>query len=252
MIRNLEVYEDNEDTNPKGRRRRRSKDKFTEEREGKAKPIVAKTENQIRYLKALNRSKLVIAEGKSGTGKTFVASSFAANCLLQNKTKQIILSRAYVPMGRSVGLLPGTIVDKLSIFLAPMMNNIKKVLGVGAFESSLGKTVLIQPLEAIRGMSFEDSILLLDEAQNLTVEEVKSVVTRIGEGTQLILCGDTAQTDIKGENGLTYLKWLIRKYNISDCDIIEFTSEDIVRSGMVKEFVMAFDSEGELGSGGNK
>lgn len=221
------------------------KPKFEEERQAKTKTVVPKNDNQRTYIQLLQTKALVIAEGSAGTGKTFLAASIGANRLVNQAGYRIYLTRPYVAMGRSTGMWPGSIEEKLSPYLAPMLSVIKKQIGDGAYNSGLGKSIFIHPLEAIRGESFENCLIICDEGQNLLPEEARSLVTRLGDGAQLVICGDTKQKDIKGEDGITYLKKIIRKYSIQDTGIVEFTSDDIVRSGIVKEFVKAFDSEGE-------
>lgn len=181
------------------------------------------------------------------THNTFMAATHAANRYLADSRLNIYLSRPYVTMGRSAGLLPGTAEEKMAPFLAPLTSVLKKQLGK-KYEADFGKNIHIQLIEAIRGMDLQNAILLIDEGQNLTVDEIKSVVTRIGDNAQIIITGDSYQSDLKkGESGLEWLCNLIEDYNIKGADFVEFGPEDIVRSGMVKEFIMAFDKEGEKG-----
>jgi len=224
---------------------RKKNAKFEDERELKAQPINAKSNTQRDYLKALQQKILIVGTGAAGTGKTFVAASHAANRLVHGEVDSIVLSRPYVAMGRSSGFFPGTVHEKLEPYLKPMLNVFKKRLGDNAYACDLRKgRISIQPMEAIRGMSFEDCVLIIDEAQNTTKDEMKSIVTRIGENCQLILCGDPAQTDIKGENGLEFISRIIESEKVEGAEVIVFTSKDIVRSGITKQFVQIFDKIG--------
>lgn len=224
---------------------RKRNPKFQEEREQKAQPIVAKTHNQKLYLKALQQNILVVPTGSAGTGKTFIAASHAGNMLVQGTVDSVVLSRPYVAMGRSSGFFPGTVQEKLEPYLRPILNVLKNRLGENDYESRLRATrIAIQPMEAIRGMSFENCILIIDEAQNTTKDEMKSIVTRIGENCQVILCGDPAQTDIKGENGLDFITNIIEERGVHGAKVIRFKPDDIVRSGITKRFVQIFDSMG--------
>ncbi|QDP60462.1 MAG: putative PhoH-like protein [Prokaryotic dsDNA virus sp.] len=224
---------------------RKKNPKFEQERQEKAQPIVAKTNSQKLYLAALQRKILIVGTGSAGTGKTFVAASHAANRLVKGEVDSVVLSRPYVAMGRSSGFFPGTVHEKLEPYLKPMLKVLSNKLGENDYNSRLRQgRIAIQPMEAIRGMSFEDCVLIIDEAQNTTKEEMKSIVTRIGENCQLILCGDPAQTDIKGENGLDFITRIIFKYNVHGADVVEFGPDDVVRSGITAQFVKIFDEIG--------
>lgn len=219
------------------------KEKFADEH--KAKPILAKNENQKKYLHSLQFDTISVGKGSAGTGKTFCAAAIAANKYLKGEIKEIIVTRAYVTMGRSTGLWPGSVEDKMMPFLLPILSTIKEYIGAGRYEAEFGKTIKIQPLEAIRGMSFSPgTYLICDESQNLSVDEIRSIVTRLETGAQAAFCGDDKQRDIKGVSGIVYLTNLIKTYNLPDCSVTEFTSDDIVRSGLTKAFVEIFEKEG--------
>ena len=229
-------------------RKRSQNPKFQDERDNKAQPIVAKTSGQRIYLKALQSKILVVPTGSAGTGKTFIAAAHAANRLIKGEVESVVLTRPYVSMGRSSGLFPGTVYEKLEPYLKPILNVLKARLGDNDYDSRVrAQRIVIQAMEAIRGMSFENCVLIIDEAQNTTPEEMKSIVTRIGENCQVILCGDPAQTDIKGQNGLDFICNIIRKHSIEEAQVIEFYPEDVVRSGITRRFVQIFDKfKGDL------
>lgn len=219
------------------------KEKFEEER--KPLPIVAKNENQKKYLHSLQFDTISVGKGSAGSGKTFCAAAVAANKYLKGEIDKIIVTRAYVPMGKTTGFWPGSVEDKIYPFVAPILNVIRERIGSSRFDADFGKKILIQPLEAIRGMSFPSGVFLIcDESQNLTVEEVRSIVTRLETGAQVAFCGDDKQRDVKGVSGIVYLANLINKYNLPECTVVEFTPADIVRSGLTKAFVEIFEEEG--------
>lgn len=221
---------------------KRNREKFQEEREQKAQPIVAKNNSQKFYLRCLQRDVLVIATGSAGTGKSWCASAHAANRLVRGEVDKVVLARPYVTMGKSVGMFPGDIKDKLEPFVKPLLEVFKDRLGENDFQSRYRTgRIEIQPLEAIRGMSFNNTVIIVDECQNTTPEEIKSIVTRIGDNCQLILCGDPAQTDIKGENGLDFITNVVNKHKVQESGVVVFKPEDIVRSGITKQFVQIFD-----------
>lgn len=224
---------------------RKFNEKFSDDRTSKIVNIQPKTRNQADFIEALKHNQIVIGQGSAGVGKSYMAATHAVNCYLKDPSLTIYLARAYVPMGRSVGLLPGEISMKLSPFLAPLMNPMRKQLGP-KFDADFGARIQIQMTEALRGLDLKDAILVCDEAQNLTRDEIKSIVTRLNESnSQIILIGDSRQSDLKkGESGLEWLIDMVEKYDVKGVDFVEFGPEDIVRGGIVKQFVKIFDAEG--------
>ena len=210
--------------------------------------ILPRNENQKKLLEALKYNTVVVAQGSAGTGKTMIACYHAARKLHFNDIKKIVLVRAYQPLaGRGIGFLPGTPEEKLLPYYQQMIDYLEDCLGKGTTEIAIkNKVIEICPLETIRGRSWDNCIIVVDESQNLFVPEVQALMTRVGENSQMIICGDNSgiQTDVnKGMNGLDYLNKIVSKYNISDCSFVHFNREDIVRSGLTKEFVIAFEEE---------
>ena len=145
-------------------RKRNQNPKFQDERDNKAQPIVAKTSGQRIYLKALQNKILVVPTGSAGTGKTFIAAAHAANRLIKGEVESVVLTRPYVSMGRSSGLFPGTVYEKLEPYLKPILNVLKARLGDNDYDSRVrAQRIVIQAMEAIRGMSFENCVLIIDE-----------------------------------------------------------------------------------------
>lgn len=208
--------------------------------------LLPKNNNQTLFMDGMKHDTLVIASGSAGVGKTLLACNHAARKLHYGDIRKIILIRAYQPLaGRSIGFLPGTVEEKLLPYYKQLLDYLEDDLGKGSLEIAM-KTgaVEICPLETVRGRSWDDAIVIVDEAQNLHPAEVQALVTRLGTNCQMILCGDNSQNDMKGSmTGLMYLKMLVDKYDIQDTCFVEFTKEDIVRSGMTKQFVIAFEEE---------
>jgi len=203
-------------------------------------------DKQSMLLEALKYNTLVVAQGSAGSGKTLLACWHAAKRLHYGDIKKVVLIRAYQPLAnRSIGMLPGTVLEKLQPFYQQMIDYFEDYLGKSSTEIHIKNgTIEICSLETIRGRSWSDAIIIVDESQSLFVPEIQALTTRIGENSQMIFCGDTKQTDVKNSmNGLTYLEKIISKYNISDTAFIEFTRNEIVRSGITKEFVIAFEEE---------
>lgn len=210
--------------------------------------LLPKNENQKKLFEALKYNSIVIAEGSAGAGKTLVSCWHAAKKLHYGDIQKVVLIRAYQPLaGRTIGMLPGTLQEKLQPFYQQMLDYFEDYLGKGATEIHLKQgTIEICSLETIRGRSWSDAIILIDEAQSLFVPEVQALVTRLGEGSQMIFCGDNSglQTDVKnGMDGLTYLHKLVEKYSIPDVESVQFTRNDICRSDITKSFVIAFEDE---------
>lgn len=210
--------------------------------------LLPKNERQSNTLEAFKYNTVVCLQGSAGTGKTLLSCWHAAKRLKHGDIKKIVLIRAYQPLaGRTIGFMPGDATEKLMPFYQQMIDYLEDYLDKGAVEIALkNKNIEICSLETVRGRSWDDAIIIIDESQSLYVSEVQALLTRIGSNSQMIFCGDDSgiQTDIKnGMNGLTYLGLLVKKYNIPDVAAINFTVEDIVREGLTKEFVLAFEAE---------
>jgi phosphate starvation-inducible PhoH-like protein len=210
-----------------------------------------KNEAQRLFMEGMQYDSLVVAHGSAGVGKTILACFHAAKQLHEGKIKKIILLRCYQPLsGRTIGYTPGDASEKLMPFYRQMVDYLEDCFGKSSTEIYLKQgTIEICSLETIRGRSWEDCTVIVDEGQNLYVQEVQALMTRMGNNCQMIVCGDDSgvQTDIvKGVDGLTYLKKIVGKYQIEDTCFIQFTPEDIVRSGITKAFVLAFEAEFNL------
>jgi phosphate starvation-inducible protein PhoH and related proteins len=218
--------------------------KFDNERESKIVHINPKTQAQEDFLQVMRDNDVAIGLGAAGSGKSYLAGSFIANEYLRNPGMNILLARPYVPMGgRTVGFLSGSSDDKLAPFVAAQTAILKKHLGK-KYESDFGLTINIQLLEAIRGLDLKNTCLWVDECQLLTREEFKCILTRVSTGGKVILTGDPVQSDLRGEeSGLDWVCEMIEKYNINGCDFVEFTDDDCVRSGIVREWLNVFKKE---------
>lgn len=212
----------------------------------KARPQITITplnDKQHDCLVDLMASTCVILMGPAGTGKTFLAASVAAKDLAERRIDRIILSRANVPTGKSLGAFPGTVEEKMEPWLLPITDVLRQQLGHGFYEYCVRtKKIVIQPLETVRGRSFDDAIVLMDESQQLTKDELKAICTRIGENAKLYLMGDRAQRDVTTD-GLGWLVSLAAKHKLP-IGMHTFNSDDIVRSDLCKAFVKAFEAEG--------
>lgn len=193
---------------------------------------------QGEYLEAIRGNQIIFGIGSAGTGKTFIAANYAAAELYYRRVKKVYLTRPNIETGRGLGFLPGTLEEKYAPYLLPFDSIFTKALGRGFYEYCLkNKDIEPTPLGFLRGSTFEDCIVLIDEAQNCTREEMKMLLSRIGKNCKMIFSGDTEQSDIP-DSGLDDA--VNRLYGIDGIEIVEFLDEDIVRSKMCKAIIMAY------------
>jgi phosphate starvation-inducible PhoH-like protein len=203
-------------------------------------PIKALNPKQADYINALRTSPQVIVLGPAGTGKTWVAATHAADLFRNGYIDKIILTRPNVPCGRSLGFFPGTLEDKFAPWAAPVVEAIKERIGKAAYEIALKKgDIELVPFEVMRGRSWRNAFVLLDEAQNTTPLEIKTFLTRIGEDCTVVINGDVSQCDLDRASGLSTVLDLIKSQMLS-VPVIEFARDDIVRSGLCAMWVRAF------------
>ncbi len=206
------------------------------------KKLVPKNQKQKDLLDALEKYVQVLAIGAAGTGKTYVVAAWAAGQYLKGNVKKLVLTRPNEPCGSSLGLFPGTLEEKYAVWLAPIISVLNEFMGTSRFELALKRgDIIYQPMETIRGSSFNDSLVLVDEFQNLSEKELKALVTRIGENSKVIFSGDIVQSDIKN----TGFNWFLNCIENSDelydmTEIVEFGLDDVVRSKLCKAWLKAF------------
>ena len=204
-------------------------------------PIKPLNATQDDYFDALRNSSQVVVLGPAGTGKTWIAATYAADLFRQRRIRKIILTRPNVPSGRSLGFFPGTLEEKFGPWAAPVIEAIKERIGTAAYEIAVKNgDIEMVPFEVMRGRSWRDAFILLDEAQNATPAEMKTFLTRIGEDCKVVINGDVSQCDLREGSGLLTVLQLIRSQMLP-VTVIEFTSDDIVRSGHCAMWVRAFE-----------
>lgn len=203
-----------------------------------------KNESQRLYMESLEESTLTIGTGPAGSGKSFIAMAAAVSKLLNNEVSKVVITRPVCEAGESLGFLPGTFEEKIQPYLLPLLDALNDLVGPTMAKKLLeaGK-IEFAPLAYMRGRTFNFSYVILDEAQNTTVEQMKLFVTRIGEGSQFAINGDESQSDLRGlpENGL---EWITRRLTgvSRNINVIRFSADDCVRSAIVREILQYIDT----------
>ncbi len=208
------------------------------------KPVRARTVNQLQLVKEYALSDLIIAEGPAGTGKTYTAIALAVRALKNHEVKRIVLTRPAVEAGERLGFLPGDMREKLDPYLQPLYDALNDMIPVRKLEQWIEDgTVQIAPLAYMRGRTLENCIVILDEAQNATVSQLKMFLTRMGVSSKFILTGDTTQIDLprRSESGLLQAIRLLT--GIEGISVIRFDERDIVRHRLVKHIVRAYETD---------
>jgi phosphate starvation-inducible PhoH-like protein len=206
--------------------------------------IVPKTVNQGKLIQAINTSQQVLILGPAGTGKTYVTATCAADLYTLKEIDKIVITRPHVAVGKDIGFLPGTLEEKAQPWALPVLDVLVKHLGRGAVDTALkAGNIEVATLALMRGRSFDNAFIIVDEAQNIEVAEIKMLLTRVGEGSTIVMNGDIQQSDLKGTSGLAKVIHLSKKH-LLDVPVIEFGVDDIVRSGICAEWVKVFMKEG--------
>jgi phosphate starvation-inducible PhoH-like protein len=185
----------------------------------------------------------VFTLGPAGTGKTYIAATLAADMLLDEKIERVVLSRPAVGVDEEHGFLPGDINKKIAPWVVPFTEVMQKRMGKDRYrQAMINGQIEIVPIAYMRGRTFDRALVFLDEAQNTTYSQIKMFLTRVGEGAKVIVNGDIRQTDLEGHSGLASVLDMIDKYDLP-VPVIEFTNEDVVRSGICKMWAEAFDKK---------
>ena len=208
----------------------------------KGKPIKAKTVGQKKYIEAIKKNTIVLGLGPAGTGKTFLAVAAASAALRNKEVSRLILTRPAVEAGEKLGFLPGDLQTKIDPYLRPLHDALFEMLGAEAYARHIERgTIEIAPLAYMRGRTLDDSFIILDEAQNTTPEQMKMFLTRLGNGSKVVVTGDLTQTDLPfgKRSGLVEAAKILD--GIDDIAIHHFTERDVVRHKLVQKIILAYD-----------
>ena len=204
--------------------------------------VVPKTDGQIRYCKTVNNNDVVFCNGPAGTGKTFLAVCFAISALEHNLIDKIVLCRPAVEAGENLGFLPGDLKDKVDPYLAPLYDALNILYDEKKlFKLLETKIIEIVPLAYMRGRTLDNSFMILDEAQNSTITQMKMFLTRLGVGSKSIITGDVTQIDLqsKKESGLVQVAKVLK--GIKGIGFANLNQNDVVRHPLVKKIIEAYD-----------
>jgi phosphate starvation-inducible protein PhoH and related proteins len=208
------------------------------------KSVIARSEKQSDYIKALKENDIVISLGPAGTGKSFLAVSVAITLLMEKKIERVILSRPAVEAGEKLGFLPGDMKEKVDPYLKPLYDALYELFGADKIDKKIETgEIEIAPLAFMRGRTLKNCFAILDEAQNATETQIKMFLTRIGENSKLVVNGDPSQVDLvnKGHSGLIKSKNILKE--LKEIKIIEFDHNDVVRHPLVSKIIKAYQNK---------
>jgi phosphate starvation-inducible PhoH-like protein len=218
-------------------------DHFVESRiETPGRTIVPRSENQRRYVQAIQDNDMVLGIGPAGTGKTYLAVAMAVSAWAAKRVKRIILARPAVEAGERLGFLPGDIAAKVDPYLRPLYDALYEFLEIDRTERLLEQGVIeIAPLAFMRGRTLHRSFVILDEAQNSTSEQMKMFLTRLGFGSKAVVTGDVTQIDLPAQkiSGLVEAGEVVR--DVEGVDVVHFDETDVVRHPLVQRLVLAYE-----------
>lgn len=208
------------------------------------KSIFARTPNQQNFVNAFDKNDMVFGIGPAGSGKTYTAIALAVRALKDKQVKKIILSRPAVEAGEKLGFLPGDMKDKIDPYLQPLYDALEDMIPPAKLKDYIeNKTIQIAPLAFMRGRTLSDAIIILDEAQNTSINQIKMFLTRLGMNAKMIITGDVTQIDLPPSQ-ISGLKHALRVLkNVQGIGYVEFDKGDIVRHKLVQRIVEAYDKE---------
>ena len=207
------------------------------------KVVRTRTVGQRSYVSAIARNTVVFGIGPAGTGKTYLAVAMAVRAFRRHEVTRIILTRPAVEAGEKLGFLPGDLQDKVDPYLRPLYDALFEMLGAEAFQRHLERgSIEVAPLAYMRGRTLDNAFIILDEAQNTTSEQMKMFLTRLGEGSHMVITGDATQIDLpeKQKSGLLTASRILK--DVEDIAVCEFTNRDVVRHKLVQDIIRAYEA----------
>lgn len=211
---------------------------------GAVRKVFPHTQHQADYIMSMRQNDMVFCIGAAGSGKTFIAVAEALRLVLSHKVSRLVLTRPVVEAGENLGFLPGDLEDKINPYLKPLYDSMEMILPKETVKRLVEAEIIeIAPLAYMRGRTLNNCVIILDEAQNTTKEQMKMFLTRMGDNSKVFVTGDPTQIDLphKTPSGLMHSIQIL--YKIEDIGFMELTAEDVVRNYLVKQIVKAYENE---------
>lgn len=210
----------------------------------KARRVLPRSRGQSDYVRAIKEHDLVLCEGPAGSGKTYLAVAMGVNALRQELVRKIVLVRPAVEAGEKLGFLPGDMLAKVNPFLRPLLDALSEMIDYDQVRRYIERDVVeIVPLAFMRGRTLNETFIILDEAQNTTVTQMKMFLTRLGNGSRIVVTGDPTQTDLPSDVTSGFGDAVRRLHRVPGIAHVKLTGKDIVRHPLVKMIVEAYDDE---------
>jgi phosphate starvation-inducible PhoH-like protein len=210
-----------------------------------ARRVTPRTQGQARYIQSIREHDITFAVGPAGTGKTYLAVAVAVEALKHHQIRKIVLVRPAVEAGESLGFLPGDLHAKINPYLRPLLDALHEMIDYDQMKRYMEQDVIeVVPLAYMRGRTLNESFIILDEAQNTTIAQMKMFLTRMGQGSKIVISGDTTQIDLPRPSASGLIDALGRLRDITGVNIVQLQKTDIVRHRLVQDIVRAYEEEG--------
>jgi phosphate starvation-inducible PhoH-like protein len=206
------------------------------------KPIVPRSENQLKLVEEYGKNDLIFAVGPAGSGKTYMAIALAVRALKNKEIKKIILSRPAVEAGEKLGFLPGDMKEKIDPYLQPLYDALQDMIPFAKLKDYMEQNIIqIAPLAFMRGRTLNDAVIILDEAQNTTTQQIKMFLTRMGMNSKMIVTGDITQIDLPPSQKSGLIQSITILKDVKGIGFVELNKKDIVRHKLVERIVDAYE-----------